>query len=105
MKVTTKKHKALWLGAVLTLAASGVFATDNKLAAALQHAEEAVKITDAKELETHAEAAKKNIDSLEQHFKSALDCLNSAIEHSKRGHLDLAKKAAEEAVVHLKAAK
>jgi hypothetical protein len=38
-------------------------------------------------------------------LKSALDCLNSAIEHSKHGHVDLAKKSAEDAIVHLKAVK
>jgi len=105
MKIITKKYQALWIGAVLALATTGAFALDNQLAEALQHAEAAAKTTDVKEIETHAEAAKKNVNTLEQHLKSALDCLNSAIEHSKHGHVDLAKKAAEDAVVHLKAAK
>jgi len=105
MKITTKNHKALWVGAVLALASTCAFALDNQLAEALQHAEAAAKAADVKEIETHAEAGKKNINTLNQHLKNALDCLNSAIEHSKHGHVDLAKKAAEEAVVHLKAVK
>jgi ferritin-like metal-binding protein YciE len=105
MKITNRKPHALWVGAVVALAATGAFAVDNQLAQALQHAETAAKTADVKEIESHAEAAKKNINTLEQHLKSALDCLNSAIEHSTHGHVDLAKKSAEDAIVHLKAVK
>jgi hypothetical protein len=40
----------------------------------------------------------------EEHLKASLTSLDSAIDHGKQGHADLAKKAAEEALTHLKAA-
>jgi hypothetical protein len=105
MKTSTKKHYTLMVAVILTAASTATLAIDNQLGTALGHAETAAKTDDVKEIETHAEAAKTNVTNVEQHLKEALNSLNSAIEHSKHGHADLAKKAAEDAVKHLKAAK
>jgi hypothetical protein len=105
MKTSTKKYTILMAAMILAAASSASFAIDNQLGTALGHAESAAKTDDVKEIETHAEAAKTSITNLELHLKEALNCLNSAIEHSKHGHVELAKKSAEDAVKHLKAAK
>ncbi len=105
MKTNTKKHSTLMVAIILAAVSSASFAIDNQLGTALGHAESATKTDDVKAIETHAEAAKTAITNLELHLKEALNCLNSAIEHSKHGHVELAKKSAEDAVKHLKAAK
>jgi hypothetical protein len=48
--------------------------------------------------------AKSHIKVVEDHLKESNTSLDAAIAHSKQGHADLARKSAEEAVVHLKAA-
>ncbi|MFM8342021.1 MAG: small metal-binding protein SmbP [Methylomonas sp.] len=105
MKTSTKKYYRSMVAMILAAVSTASFAIDNQLGTALGHAESAAKTDDVKEIETHAESAKTNITNLEQHLKEALNCLNSAIEHSKHGHVELAKKSAEDAVKHLKAAK
>lgn len=105
MKTSTKKHYTLIVAIILTAASTVTLAIDNQLGTALGHAESAAKTDDVKAIETHAEAAKTNITNVEQHLKEAVNSLNSAIEHSQHGHVELAKKSAEDAVKHLKAAK
>jgi len=68
--------------------------------AALQRAQaaEAAAVTE------HAAAATEHAKVADEHLDAGLKSLQSASEHGKMGHADLAKKAAMEAVTHLKAA-
>jgi hypothetical protein len=91
-------------GALLTLACLGASAEESHMAAALTHADAAAKASDAKAIAEHAGMSKEHAGVADQHLDAGLKSLDSAIEHGKLGHADLAKKAAEEAVVHLKAA-
>lgn len=104
MKMTTTRLNTLWMGIALTLACFGAFAAESHMAQALTHAEAGAKATDAKAITEHAETAKSHVTIAEEHLKASAKSLDSAIEHGKQGHADLAKKAAEEAVTHLKAA-
>jgi hypothetical protein len=79
-------------------------AEESHMAAALTHAEAAAKAADAKGVAEHAGVAKTHAAVADEHVDAGLKSLNSAIEHGNMGHADLAKKAAEEAVTHLKAA-
>jgi len=74
----------------------------NKLA--LEHAQEAVKADDAKALVEHADTAKTHAKIANEHLDAGIKSLAEAIDHGKLGHDKQAKKAAEEAVNHLKAA-
>jgi len=95
---------SLWAGVILTFCSFSIHAESSHLAQALTHAEAAVKATDGKTSAEHAEAAKPHAKTVQEHLTSAIVSLDSVIEHGKLGHNDLAKKAAEEAVTHLKAA-
>jgi hypothetical protein len=99
------KLTRLLTGVVLTVAFSCGYAEDTHIDEALVHAEAAVKATDAKGVGEHAEAAKAHVKVAIEHLNSGNKSLESAIEHSKKGHTVKAQKAAEEAVNHLKAAK
>lgn len=81
---------------------------------AWKHAEAAVQAGnkgDAKGVGEHARIAKTHVESaltqstFDEHLTAARKSLGSAIEHSTMGHADLARKAAEEALIHLRAAK
>ncbi|MFU8789253.1 MAG: small metal-binding protein SmbP [Methylobacter sp.] len=74
----------------------------NKLA--LEHAQEAVKAADVKAVVEHAEIAKTHAKVADEHLDAGIKSLEEAIEHGKLGHDKPAKKAAEEAVNHFKAA-
>jgi len=50
------------------------------------------------------QAAKTHAKTADEHLDAGITSLNDAIDHGKLKHTDLAKKSAEEAVTHLKAA-
>jgi len=74
------------------------------MAEALKHAEAAAKADDAKAITEHAEAVKTHAKTADEHLDAGITSLNDAIDLGKMKHADLAKKSAEEAVTHLKAA-
>ena len=104
MKLTNMKFTGLWIGIILTVASFGAYAAESHMAEALKHAEVAAKASDVNALAEHAAAAKTHVKAADEHLDASVTSLDAAIEHGKQGHADLAKKAAEEAVTHLKAA-
>jgi O-acetylhomoserine/O-acetylserine sulfhydrylase-like pyridoxal-dependent enzyme len=103
MKLTNMKLTGLLAGTVLTFASIGAYA-ESHMAEALKHAEAAAKADDTKSIVEHAEAAKTHAKTADEHLDAGITSLNDAIDHGKMKHADSAKKAAEEAVTHLKAA-
>ncbi|MGZ8191447.1 MAG: small metal-binding protein SmbP [Methylobacter sp.] len=105
MKLTNMKFTGLCAGIFMTFAAFGAYAAEEShMAEALKHAEAAVKATDSKAIVEHLEAAKTHAKAADEHLDAGITSLNDAIDHGKLKHVDLAKKSAEEAVTHLKAA-
>jgi len=104
MKFTHMKLIGLLAGAVLTLASFGSYAGESHIEQALKHAEAAAKADDAKTIGEHLDAAKTHAKAADEHLDAGITSLNDAIDHGKMKHVDLAKKSAEEAVTHLKAA-
>jgi O-acetylhomoserine/O-acetylserine sulfhydrylase-like pyridoxal-dependent enzyme len=104
MKSTYTKLSGLLFSIVLTFGSFGAYAGESHMAEALKHAEATVKAADGKSIVQHAEAAKTHATAAEEHLSAGITSLNDAIDHAKMKHLDLAKKSAEEAVTHLKAA-
>ena len=104
MKLTNMKLIGLMAGTVLTAASLGAYAAESHMAEALKHAEAAAKADDSKAITEHAEAAKTHAKTADEHLDAGITSLNDAIDHGKMKHDDLAKKSAEEAVTHLKAA-
>jgi len=104
MKFTNKKITALLAGATLALCSFGAYAAESHLAEALKHAEAAAKAADGKAIGEHAETAKTHAQAAKEHLDAGITSLSDAIDHAKLKHDDLAKKSAEEAVTHLKAA-
>lgn len=104
MKLTNMKLTGLLLGSILTVATFGTYAGESHMAEALKHAQAAVKADDGKGVAKHADAAKTHAQTASEHLSAGLTSLNDAIDHGKLDHTDLAKKSAEEAVTHLKAA-
>jgi phage tail tube protein FII len=104
MKLTNMKLTGLCAAIALTLASFGAYAGESHMAEALKHAEAAAKADDAKAITEHAEAAKTHAKTADEHLDAGITSLNDAIDHGKMKHADLAKKSAEEAVTHLKAA-
>ncbi len=104
MKLTNTKHIGLSAGIILAFASLGAYAGESHMAEALKHAEAAVKADDGKTIAEHAEVAKTHAKTADEHLDAGIASLNDAIDHGKMKHADLAKKAAEEAVTHLKAA-
>lgn len=106
MKLTNIKFTSLWAGIVLSLCSLSAYAGgENHMEQALKHAEASAKASDGKTIAEHAETALKHAKTSDEHLDAGIKSLDEAIEHGKQGHSDLAKKAAEEAVTHLKAAK
>lgn len=103
MKSTHMKLTGLCAGIVLAFASFAAVA-ESHMAQALKHAEAAAKATDGKTIAEHAETAKTHAKTADEHLDAGIVSLDGAIDHGKQGHADLAKKAAEEAVTHLKAA-
>lgn len=104
MKLTNKKLTGLWVGTVLTFASLGAYAAESHMAEALKHTEAAAQAGDGKTIAEHADIAKSHAKASDEHLDAGITSLDAAIEHGKLGHSDVAKKAAEEAVTHLKAA-
>jgi len=104
MKLGNRINTGLLAGVVLALASFGAYAGESHMAEALKHAEAAAKADDGKTIAKHAMAAKTHADTANEHLDAGITSLNDAIDHGKLGHGDLAKKSAEEAVTHLKAA-
>ena len=98
------KLTGLLTGIALALGSLFAHATENHVAEALKHAEAAAKATDGKTVAEHAETAETHAKAADEHLDASSKSLGGAIEHGKMGHADVAKKAAEEAVAHLKAA-
>ncbi len=98
------KLNVLLTSLALTLSPYCAYATESHMAEALTHAEAAAAATDGKTVAEHAEAAKTHAKTADEHLDAGIKSLDSAIKHGKMGHTDVAKKAAEEAVTHLKAA-
>lgn len=104
MTLTNIKLIGLMAGTILTLASFGTYAGESHMTEALKHAEAAAKADDSKAITEHAEAAKTHAKTADEHLDAGITSLNDAIDHGKMKHADLAKKSAEEALTHLKAA-
>jgi len=104
MKIDNMKLASLSAGILLTLISFGAYAGESHMAEALKHAQAAVKADDGKGIAKHADAAKTHAQTASEHLSAGITSLNDAIDHGKLDHTDLAKKSAEEAVTHLKAA-
>ncbi|WP_297324356.1 small metal-binding protein SmbP [Nitrosomonas sp.] len=99
---------------IMVLCSFSAFAAESHLNQAIQHAEAAVKSADGKTIAEHAEEAKTHAKSAQtektlaktagSHLDAGIKSLDEAIKQGKLGAADLAKKAAEEAVTHLKQA-
>jgi uncharacterized membrane protein YvbJ len=98
------KLTSLSAGIIITLVSFCTYAGESHMAEALKHAEAAVKADNGKTIAEHAEVAKAHAKTADEHLDAGIASLNDAIDHGKMKHADLAKKAAEEAVTHLKAA-
>ncbi len=99
------KLVGLLAGSALALASFCAYSAESHIAEALKHAEAASKATDGKAVAEHAEAAKTHAKAADEHLDAGIQSLESAIEQGKAGKADEAKKAAAEAVTHLKAAR
>ena len=104
MKPTPIKLAGLLAGIALAFGPLGAYAAESHIAQALKHAEAAAKATDGKAISEHAEKARDHAKTADEHLDAGVVSLDGAIEQAKQGHADLAKKSAEEAVTHLKAA-
>ncbi len=104
MSNTNRTSLGYYAGMVLMLCSFTAFATDGHIGQAIKHAESAANASDAKSVAEHAELAKTHVKTADEHLDAGAKSLDEALEHAKQGHTDLAKKAAEAAVVHLKAA-
>lgn len=104
MKLTNKKLTSLGAGIVLTVCSLAAYAAENHVEEALKHAETAVKTDAGAGIAEHAETARSHAKAAHEHLGAAITSLDKAITEGKQGHADVAKKAAEEAVTHLKAA-
>ena len=104
MQSTNLKFSGLLLSIALSFGSVGTYAGESHMAEALKHAEATVKSADGKSFVQHAETAKTHAKAADEHLNAGITSLNDAIDHAKMKHLDLAKKSAEEAVTHLKAA-
>ncbi len=91
-------------GFALVSGSGAIYAAESHMAEALKHAEAAAAAADAAAVAEHASAATTHAKIADEHLDAGLKSLEGAVEHGKMGHADLAKKAAEEAVTHLKAA-
>lgn len=92
---------------LFTLASLDAYAGESHIAEAIKHAEATVKAADGKAVDgivEHAEAAKAHAITADENLNAGITSLKDAIDHGKLKHADLAKKSAEEALVHLKAA-
>ena len=105
MKTNNIKHSAIWIGVALACVSFFSYAAESHIEEAIKHAEAATKASDGKSVAEHAEAAKIHAKTANEHLVAGIKSLDDAIDHGKQGHADIAKKSAEEALAHLKAAK
>ena len=98
------KLSGLGAGVLLTFCSFGASAEESHISQAIMHAEAAAKADGGKAIAEHAEAANTQAKIADEHLDAGIKSLDDAIEHGKLRHADLAKKSAEEAVTHLKAA-
>ena len=98
------KLTGLLAGTALTLASFCAYSAESHMAEALKHAEAASKAADGKAIAEHAAAATTHAKTADEHLDAGIKSLGAAIEHGNMGMTDEAKKAAGEAVTHLKAA-
>ncbi|HUL12153.1 MAG TPA: small metal-binding protein SmbP [Methylococcaceae bacterium] len=98
------KLTSLLAGIALILGSFCAYSAESHIAEALKHAEAASKAADGKTVAEHAEAAKTHAKTADEHLDAGIKSLEAAIEHGKMGMDSAARKAAEEAVTHLKAA-
>lgn len=104
MKTISKQLTGIGAGMLLSMAASEVYAAESHIGLALEHAQTVAKAGDVNTIMNHADAAKSHIQVVDEHLKAGVTSLDAAIAHAKQGDTDLAKKSAEEAVLHLNAA-
>ena len=104
MKTNTQKINLFLISMALTAVPLFANAAESHLEEAIKHAEAATKATEGKSVAEHAEAAKVHATTANEHLTAGIKSLTDAIDHGKMGHADIAKKSAEEAVTHLKAA-
>ncbi|WP_445369607.1 small metal-binding protein SmbP [Methylomonas sp. BW4-1] len=104
MKLIPSKPTVICAGMLLSVSVMNVYAAERHIALALEHAQTTAKSGDVKTIANHADAAKGHIKVIDEHLKAGVTSLDAAIAHAKQGHSDLAKKSAEEAVLHLNAA-
>lgn len=98
------KFTGLLVGIALTVVSLSAYAEETHMAGALTHSEAVAKAADGKAVVEHAEAAKAHAKISLEHLTAGIASLDGVIEHGKLGHVEVAKKSAEEAVKHLKAA-
>ena len=89
---------------IMTLCSVSTFAAESHTEQAIKHAEAAAKSADGKTIAEHAEIARTHAQTADTHLDAGSKNLDEAIKQGKLGATDLAKKAAEEAVTHLKKA-
>ena len=105
MKLTNMKLSGLLAGIVLAFYSFFAYAGESHIDQAIEHAEAATKATGGKAMAEHAETAKTHAKTADEHLDAGIKSLEDAIESGNLRHDDLAKKHAEEAITHLKAAK
>ncbi|WP_103967732.1 small metal-binding protein SmbP [Nitrosomonas ureae] len=99
---------------IISLCSFSAIAEESHLDQAIKHAEAAVSAADGKaiakhagEAKTHANASKSektSVKNVGSHLDAGIKSLDEAIKQGNLGATDLAKKAAEQAVTHLKQA-
>ena len=104
MKLTPMKFAGLLAGVALTFGPACVYAAESHMAQALKHAQAAAKATEGATISEHAQKALDHAKAADEHLDAGVVSLDGAIEQVKQGHADLAKKSAQEAAAHLKAA-
>lgn len=95
----------LMLAVGLALGAGpAAYAEEDHLEEAIKHATEAADAADGKSIAQHAGLARTHAKTADDHLDAGIKSLDSAIKQGQLGHDDRAKKAAETAKAHLKAA-
>lgn len=99
---------------IMTLFSLSALAAENHLNQAIQHADTAVRAPDGKTIAEHAEMAKTHANAAKTeenrdttgstHLDAGIRSLDQAIEKGNLGAADSARKAAEDALAHLKQA-
>lgn len=99
---------------IMILFSFSAFAAETHLNEAIQHAEAAVQAPDGKTIAQHAMEAKTHADAAktersqaatgDSHLDAGIRSLDEAIKEGNLGAADLARKAAEQALAHLKQA-